>query len=788
MHLLAQLAAAVVLLASAAQAPPAAPVPAPPAPVSPPARHASPDRPGSRGVHVGFDEDDLPGGGSKLVYKPIQAPPFGDHIDIRPMWLFHSGPADGQDFTSPTLDDSKWIPIETARPLFTYMIFGVNEIWYRTHVHLAPGSQDLALSLAGIGGSYRLSVNGRELGGHGLMSGPGEYLVAPSDTFLIPNDLLTPTPASSSAASSSPPHPSASPSAASPSRPAPSPAGAQTSPDLLITLHVFSGTVTRITFGLETGISLKSIIFLGPSSTLLRDQRYFAQTSSAETGAILTVWAIVLILASALAVLVPAVRVYPVLAVYAAAHLLARILANVADSNYLSHTHWITWPQNLALAVTVVAALELCRLIAGSPRRLWLNLLQGVYTLSIFTIYPATWGLVSYYFYSTAYQAARIALVPAFLFFVIAGAWRRRVDAIILLATGVAYGLYSLVWLLLSSRSLANILLDTYVRGFTQRVTPASMAELAFILGFLVVLIVHTLRIIRERSHIASEMQAARTMQQLLLARSSDPTPGFIVETAYLPAGDVGGDFFLAGLARPEPPPDAGGPGLMPPAAASGQHPGSQDSGSQDLFAIVGDVSGKGLNAAMRVSMILGVLRREPSRSPATVLCSLNEALLSQADTGFTTACCVRLSPSGHFTVANAGHLAPYLVGPRLGVLRAQEMITPPTLPLGLAPDQVYETIQGRLAPGERLVLLSDGVPEARSPKGELYGFDRTLPLVLRPAGEIATTALAFGQEDDITVLTLACNAPTTNQPPPPPLASAPPPPPPPPPPPASTR
>jgi serine phosphatase RsbU (regulator of sigma subunit) len=76
-------------------------------------------------------------------------------------------------------------------------------------------------------------------------------------------------------------------------------------------------------------------------------------------------------------------------------------------------------------------------------------------------------------------------------------------------------------------------------------------------------------------------------------------------------------------------------------------------------------------------------------------------------------------------------------------------------LPLGLVPDQKYELYQGRLARGEHLVLLSDGIPEARNSGGELYGFERLSSLVLLSAREIAQAAQSFGQEDDITVLTV---------------------------------
>jgi len=226
----------------------------------------------------------------------------------------------------------------------------------------------------------------------------------------------------------------------------------------------------------------------------------------------------------------------------------------------------------------------------------------------------------------------------------------------------------------------------------------------------------------RVRAALAAELQAASTVQQLLLQSASRPTPGFHVESVYLPASEVGGDFFFVSSA-----PDG------------------------SLTAIVGDVAGKGLTAAMRVAMILGVLRRETSHDPSDILSGLNNALIAQGQLGFTTACCVRISLSGDYTLANAGHIAPYLSG--------RELETAPALPLGLIPDQSYELVHGNLGVMERLVLLSDGVPEARSHTGELYGFERLSDLTLMPAQQIAEAARTFGQEDDITVLTLALGA-----------------------------
>jgi serine phosphatase RsbU (regulator of sigma subunit) len=222
----------------------------------------------------------------------------------------------------------------------------------------------------------------------------------------------------------------------------------------------------------------------------------------------------------------------------------------------------------------------------------------------------------------------------------------------------------------------------------------------------------------RDHAALEAELHAASTVQQLLLQSASSATPGFKVDSVYLPASEVGGDFFLVSTAQ-----------------------------DGSLTAIVGDVSGKGLTAAMRVAMILGALRRELSDDPGTILATLNNALISPDNFGFTTACCIRLSTSGEYTLANAGHIAPYLSG--------REIATPDALPLGLVPDQVYEVLTGTISKKDRLVLMSDGVPEARSQTGQLYGFDRLPVLTQLSVAEIAETARNFGQEDDITVLAL---------------------------------
>ena len=83
------------------------------------------------------------------------------------------------------------------------------------------------------------------------------------------------------------------------------------------------------------------------------------------------------------------------------------------------------------------------------------------------------------------------------------------------------------------------------------------------------------------------------------------------------------------------------------------------------------------------------------------------------------------------------------------------------SLPLGLNEDEVYNELVFRLHEGETLTLYTDGILEARNAKGELYGFDRLGALLAgKPSVEqIVEAACAFGQQDDITVLSIARTA-----------------------------
>jgi hypothetical protein len=89
---------------------------------------------------------------------------------------------------------------------------------------------------------------------------------------------------------------------------------------------------------------------------------------------------------------------------------------------------------------------------------------------------------------------------------------------------------------------------------------------------------------------------------------------------------------------------------------------------------------------------------------------------------------------------------APHILAP---YLNGQEVALENGLPLGLAAESGYPETTRRLAPGARLTMLTDGVVEARSPTGELFGFDRTAAISTQSAEAISHAAQRFGQEDD---------------------------------------
>jgi serine phosphatase RsbU (regulator of sigma subunit) len=221
-----------------------------------------------------------------------------------------------------------------------------------------------------------------------------------------------------------------------------------------------------------------------------------------------------------------------------------------------------------------------------------------------------------------------------------------------------------------------------------------------------------------ERQTIDQELEQARELQQRVLVPEANTSSLYAVESAYHPALTVGGDFYQV-----VPYPDG------------------------SLLVVVGDVSGKGLAAAMLVAVLVGAIRTcaDQTSDPAAILQTLNDRLLGRAGNHFATCVVAHLRPGGVMRMANAGHLPPYRNGAALEFSGS--------LPLGMVPGSRYEVTTVRLAPEDTLTFLTDGVLEARNVDGQLLGFDETARLSAQPPETIAAAAIRHGQDDDITVV-----------------------------------
>jgi hypothetical protein len=247
-------------------------------------------------------------------------------------------------------------------------------------------------------------------------------------------------------------------------------------------------------------------------------------------------------------------------------------------------------------------------------------------------------------------------------------------------------------------------------------------ASIPFNLGIIAVVLYRFIRVARDEERAASELEAARTVQQILVPEEVPSIAGFSIQAVYHPAGEVGGDFYQV-----LPAPNGG------------------------LLAVIGDVSGKGMPAAMTVSLLVGTVRTlaQYTHDPAEILTAMNQRMIGRGNGGFTTALALRLDPDGTVTAANAGHIAPYANG--------QELDIDNGLPLGITAAAAYNNSTLHLEANITLTLLTDGVVEAQNAKGELFGFDRSRALSGRPVTQIVEAARAFGQQDDITVVALRC-------------------------------
>jgi serine phosphatase RsbU (regulator of sigma subunit)/anti-sigma regulatory factor (Ser/Thr protein kinase) len=241
---------------------------------------------------------------------------------------------------------------------------------------------------------------------------------------------------------------------------------------------------------------------------------------------------------------------------------------------------------------------------------------------------------------------------------------------------------------------------------------------------------------VRARERIEQELRVARLIQQTLLPKDLPAIPGWRLSARYLPAREVGGDFydFLY-----------------------------FDDGRLGL--VIGDVTDKGVPAALVMATTRSILRSTAQRliSPSQVLERVNDSIYDDIPPKmFVTCLYALLDPAtGLLQYANAGHDLPYRRH-KGGVseLRATGM------PLGLMPGMSYEEKETLLEPGENILFYSDGIVEAHNPERDMFSFPRLMELVGKHAdagtlidfllAELATfTGPDWEQEDDVTMVTL---------------------------------
>ena len=241
----------------------------------------------------------------------------------------------------------------------------------------------------------------------------------------------------------------------------------------------------------------------------------------------------------------------------------------------------------------------------------------------------------------------------------------------------------------------------------------------------------------QQRERIDNELKVAQLIQKQFLPQEAPAPDGWTVTPHYRPAREVGGDFYDF-----IPLPD-GRIGL-----------------------VVGDVTDKGVPAAMVMATTHSILRSDAPRlvDPGAVLSRANDLLCAEMPPNmFVTCLYAVLDPAtGHLRFANAGHNLP-CIHSAAGVVEPRAT----GMPLGLLPGLTYDEQEATIEPDSAVLLYSDGVVEAHNPAGELYGFPRLRRLMANtpPEADVIHAVLSdleeftgskWEQEDDITLVSLA--------------------------------
>jgi len=607
--------------------------------------------------------------------------------DLVGPWRFHAG--DDPAWASPGYDDSHWSLLEAGKTWSEQGFGGYSGVgWYRLRIIVPAPSVPLALYFDDVQDCYQVFANGRMIGQVGYLPPHPKLVESNRNIFRIPTDAMTP------------------------------------GQPLVLAIRVWETSIG----GPDRG-GLDEVPRIGDARqvTLWRrlESHYVVSIVSGEIaelyGNILTALA-----GLGLFLLRPKERAYlwwGLSQLLWSLFIVLSIWVNFRTSPYFSSGVLI----DLVMALATYFQVEFYATFLRQ-RRDWL------YWSAVISI-ALNLALKCMFIWAPAVASNRLlALVGGTLTqgLVVALLWRggrgNKVDAALLLIPNCvmfALNLLSVVCHLPGFSSTHQAIWILHLLGraihWPFEMSAFDVVGMIEMYAVLVILLRSYVRSRGDEERMESELEAARAVQKVLIPNEVPTIPGFALETVYHPASQVGGDFFQ-----------------IAPLKTGG------------ALIVIGDVSGKGMPAAMTVSLLVGTVRTlaHYTQSPGEILAAMNLRMLARSSGGFTTCLVMRVDLDGTLTAANAGHLAPYLNGVELKLENG--------LPLGLAADAEYMESTFTLAKSARLTLLTDGVVEARNHGGELFGFVRTAAISTDSANQIAHAAEEFGQEDDITVLTLS--------------------------------
>jgi len=629
-------------------------------------------------------------------------------------WRFHIG--DNPQWSQPDFNDSSW---ETTNVGTTADSYDPNQgtpgfvpgwtrkghpgysgyAWYRIRIHLAGANGPLSLlAPSDVDDSYQLFVNGRLIGSFGDFSGslPSIYDTQPR-MFQIPASVL------------------------------------QNSPDgnaeLALRFYMAARELLQNNFpgGMHDPPYLGFTSAIVPVYHVQWENQFRLSASSVVSFLIYLLFTLLILMLYAFD------RTERILLLPAAAcaldALYVLMVLTATESSLLTASSMVYGQAVLLPAFLVFWALTWSAYF-GLQHRKWLRnaiIIIGAFGttfLLLFQLFTTSGPRAPHYIF-TSYFIAEYIFDAAFIIILMVIAWlgirqAQKIDWMLLLAL-IFYGIPEL------TPALQMLHIRTAWFPFGINLHLPTLTSLTSFFCFSFVLMRRFRASQRRQQATLEDVKQAQEVQQVLIPEELPRVPGLTIESVYRPAREVGGDFFQ----------------IIP-------HP-SDDS----ALIVVGDVAGKGLKAGMLVALLVGGIRStaELNSDPVFVLQALNRRLVGRGD-AHATCLAMRIAADGGVTLANAGHLPPYVNGKPVAVDGA--------LPLGFLPDLQPSVTRFKLGEGDRMVLVSDGIAEAMDTEGRLFGFERVEEMLAQEPGSspispaaLASAAQNFGQEDDISVISV---------------------------------